>query len=70
MMIMTPPNYACVHRGDPGSRLQGSIYLEDLGDILVALASESVCKDNLKIMRAVNWRKRHDEQMGHYGPRA
>lgn len=38
----------------------------DLGDIPVALASESVLKDSLKIARAVNWRKRHGEQMGHY----
>lgn len=53
-----------------GSRLQGLIYFGDLGDILVALASESVLKGSLKIMRAVNWRKRHAEQMVHQRPGA
>lgn len=63
-------NYAHARRRDPGSRLQGLMYLGDLGDILVALASESVLKDSLKITRAVNQRKRRTEQLGRYRRRA
>lgn len=39
-------------------------------EILVALASESMLKDSLKITRAVNWRKKHAEQMVHQSPGA
>lgn len=38
-----------------GSRLQGLIYFKHLGDILAVLFSESVLRDNLKVMRAVNY---------------
>lgn len=52
------------------TRLQGLIYFRELRNILVAFAFESVFKDSLKIMVAVNWRKRHAGQMVHQRPRA
>lgn len=53
-----------------GSRLQQWTAFKDLGNVLIALASESGLKDSLKMMWALNGRKRHAEQMVHQRARA
>lgn len=67
---MASPSHARGHPGDLGSRVRGLIYFGALGDILVALASESVLEDSSEITRAVNWRKGHAEQLAHQRPGA